>query len=443
MKDLKRPLRLLILTSSGGGGLLQTALAKEQEVLAAHPDTVIVRRDVLRDWMGSLLGRWAAEAWNIPQKRGNLWIQNLWGRLQPIFDTVMFPWIFCCALRTFILEKIDRVMDTQPLVTSAMIKALRLYNYLENRSIVLEKVLVDLPTKKATHFFLPIQRLSRQDRLRMALITIKPLLEEGETEALFWMQHCRLPMEQIIYERPYVRQAFRHCKDTADPPSHLELEFTTEQERLLWERLPYLQKEATYSKGRRSLSIPIPQHAFVVTVLLGSQPSKIATFRYVEEWVKIFQQWFQRPSYLFVFCEEVGSKHAALFEKLINYLQHQKLEIGFIRVVPFAFQPDRVIAPLFSRSDITITRSGGQTAMELISVQPRHIWIHSEARQLSPLKEPSRRELLQGIPVWESESAVYLEKLYGARLVTPFLLRQRVEEYVVPKEREHPYSAVL
>jgi hypothetical protein len=85
-----------------------------------------------------------------------------------------------------------------------------------------------------------------------------------------------------------------------------------------------------------------------------------------------------------------------------------------------SFQNDETIASVFYRSDLTCTRSGGQTAMELMCVMQGEIWIHSEA-----IKEPGQTEaltmdqLLRGIPGWEAGNAVYLHRFRRAKIVTP------------------------
>jgi hypothetical protein len=81
------------------------------------------------------------------------------------------------------------------------------------------------------------------------------------------------------------------------------------------------------------------------------------------------------------------------------------------------FQVDEIIAPLFFRSDMTCTRSGGQTAMELMCVGRGKIWIHSETRKKGRVLLDA--DLLKGIPGWEAGNAAYLQRFRDAKLVTP------------------------
>ena len=79
------------------------------------------------------------------------------------------------------------------------------------------------------------------------------------------------------------------------------------------------------------------------------------------------------------------------------------------------FQCDDVIASLYYRSDATFTRSGGLTAMELMSVAQGQIWIHSETRHGTINGE----SLGRGMPIWERGNASYLQEKKGARFITP------------------------
>src|SRR5690348_16255943 len=76
--------RVLIITSSGGGGLLQAANAKEQELKASNPGTVVILRDVMKDWMWKPTGKFFVGLWNQAQKKGNVRAQALLGAGAPI-----------------------------------------------------------------------------------------------------------------------------------------------------------------------------------------------------------------------------------------------------------------------------------------------------------------------------------------------------------------------
>ena len=117
---------------------------------------------------------------------------------------------------------------------------------------------------------------------------------------------------------------------------------------------------------------------------------------------------------------------SSLFTKVADYIDQMDDYPRSLSIIPFSFQRDDVIAPLFYRSDLSCTRSGGQTAMELMSVCSGDMWVHSEAR--SDKRPLTQRELLQGIPAWEAANAVYLQKIRGAKIVTPETFVQHAKE---------------
>lgn len=397
------PKKLLIITSSGGGGLLQTAHAKQQEALAKDPHLVIVKKDLLKDWVP--FGRLFVNVWNSAQKGGKVSIQEVvCVKGQPVWDFFLFPLLFVKALWTIFKEDVDHVIDTQPLGTAAIVKALRVFNWRKKKQIRVEKVLVDLPTKKATHFFTPIKNLSQNSKKALKLVSIAPLLEEGETAEAFWQNMCGLSDRDIHYEEAYVREAFKQYRGKPRTQENVELRirFKTEEE---------LSLIRNYSRIEgQEVVFQIAPSDRVITILLGSQPAKEATLNYVKKAIATGQP----NTYLFVFCGDHKVGKESLFRSVSQLAASSPFP-----VIPFSFQSEKVIAPLFHRSDITCTRSGGQTAMELMSVSTGEIWIHSEAKK--------GEDLLAGIPGWESASAVYLQRLYGAKIVTPdtFSLHQK------------------
>jgi hypothetical protein len=58
--------------------------------------------------------------------------------------------------------------------------------------------------------------------------------------------------------------------------------------------------------------------------------------------------------------------------------------------------------------------------MELMCVSTGSIWIHSEAKK--------GQDLVKGIPGWEAASALYLQKLRGAKIVAPNTIHSLVRK---------------
>lgn len=407
-----KPKKLLLITSSGGGGLIQTANAKEQEILAKDPHVVIVRKDVLKDWVWKPFGQFCINFWNRAQTKGNIPAQMICVYGQFLVDYFLHPIIFYKALSTAFQEDIDHIIDTQPMGTSAIIKALRIFNRKREKNVRLEKVLVDLPTKKATHFFRPIRKLSKKNRKMLLLTTIPPLLEDGETAEEFWQKTCRLSEKEINCEDVYVRQAFRKFKGKgkATEKMHIKVQFKSDAEAKLMRK--------TFEKGpiqakvlEHEVDFSIEPEDRMITILLGSQPAGDATFNYVKRLIEAVKPFPEKKIHIFAFCSDHKEGEKDLFARMAQLVEQMKDYPKHVSIIPFSFQNENVIAPLFYRSDITCTRSGGQTAMELICVSTGEVWIHSEAK--------NGQDLLSGISGWEAASAVYLQRMLGAKIVTP------------------------
>jgi hypothetical protein len=404
------PKKLLIITSSGGGGLLQTANAKEQEALAKNPHLTIARRDFLKDW--APLKFFSVKAWNNAQRGGKVVTQMVWIRCQRAWDFLIFPIIFFQALRTLYKEEVDHIIDTQNMGTSAIIRALRVYNWKKKKRIIVEKVLVDLPTKKATHFFHPIKKLSKKNRRLLLLTSIAPLLEEGETAEDFWQATCGLSAKEVNLEEVYVRQAFHKYKGKgrADQPIQIKIK-TKGREEMQLMRSAFEKGPIPAQVRGNEVDFRIDPEDRVFTILLGSQPATVATLNYVKKLSQIAKEHPNTKTHIFVFCADHIDGEKDLFAQVAQFAAQVKEYPKNLSIIPFSFQNENVIAPLFHRSDITCTRSGGQTAMELMCVSTGEILIHSEAKP--------GQDLLKGIPGWEAASALYLRKLKGAKIVTP------------------------
>jgi hypothetical protein len=415
-----QPKKLLIITSSGGGGLIQTANAKEQQALAKDPNLVIVRVDLLKDWVWGPFGNFCINFWNKAQVKGNIFIQQIcvWG--QSITDYFLHPTIFLYSLYTIFKEDIDYVIDTQALGTSAIIKAIRIFNRKRNKNVKLEKVLVDLPTRKATHFFRSIKHLSPKSRKFIQLTSIEPLLENGESAENFWQETCGLSVREVNYEDPYVRKAFIPYKGKARSQEiiHLSIHYKNNEEFLLQQKT--LQRgESTCEIQKDLVTFSIDPQDIVVTILLGSQPAHDATLSYLRQIIGAAKTFRRKKIKLFVFCADHVEGKESLFKKAADLVEKVEDYPKNLTVIPFSFQKEDVIAPLFFRSNATCTRSGGQTAMELISVSTGEKWIHSEA--------PRNTDLLKGMPSWESASAVYLQKMHGARIVSTETIHEHLD----------------
>lgn len=412
--------KVLILTSSGGGGLIQTAVAKEQELKRLNPSLRSSTYDILKDWTWLGFGKLFIFFWNFAQRRGNVFLQELFRSIHPIADFLVSPSIFTHALVTLFREHPDRILDTQVMGTLALLKAIRIYNWKTNKNLHLEKILVDLPTPLSTHFFSPIKHLSSADRALFKLTTIEPMLSTGETAAHFWKTQCKLPLSSVFIEKPYVRAPFLHYQNRPRPKGPFTLKVASKSPDEASLILSCCSRgPIQYTSHGNILTFSIGEEDKMATLLLGSQPAETATLSYVDQFLSATSlSPSSKPIHLFVLCAE-----ETLIASTVQKVKERKDYPAQASVIPLSFQEADVIASLFYRSDLTCTRSGGQTAMELMSVSKGKIWIHSERK--SSNKPLSQEELLKGIPGWEAGNAQYLVEKNGAKIITPLLSKNQ------------------
>ena len=416
---------VLVITSSGGGGCIQLAIAKKQQILNKEPLSNVTIIDVMKKWTWFGMGRFFVFLYNTTQTFGKARIQEKLVGCQTTAELILWIFIFFYSLRTFFKNDIDRVIDTQALCSSAIIKALRIYNRKKNRSIILEKVLVDLPTYKSTHFFRNIKRLSSKDRPFIRLYTIDPLLDTPNEE-MFWQKHCKLDLSQIKKEDFYVRDAFYKYFNKKRPVDETKLFIRAEKEKRSLIKNIISRSNVDYAETNEGFSFTIAPHDLVIVILLGSQAAQKATFNYVKNFLFCMKKksQFNRHYHLFVFCP---NKKRDVLQDVHDMVVQEEQYPSHFTIIPMLFQKEDVIASLFFRSDISITRTGGQTAMELMGVSKGKIWIHSEIKD-KPFMDT--KKLLKGIPAWEAGNAEYLIDKYSARIVTPSMIFSLSEEYI-------------
>jgi hypothetical protein len=406
---------ILILTSSGGGGLIQAAKAKEQEILKANPGARCYTIDLLKEATWFNMGHFFIYLYNSSQKKGAIGIQEKLVGCLGAAEVILWPAIFLSVHKALKEYDIDHVIDTQCLNSTSIVKAVRLYNKKNHKNVVVEKVLVDLPTNLSFHFFHSIKKLSKNDRKIFRLIALEPLCEPNQTEMQFWLKYYHLDPQQIIYEKYPIREAFKEYMTKKREGSEKTIQIRTSDD---------LEKESIRSCVQKSnVSFTETQEGFqfhfnpqdkIVVIILGSQPSKKGTYSYIEKWIEIFKKKdFSENVSVFVYCP------LSVFDQVVSLVKKEKEFPANLTIVPMGFQKEDVIASLFFFNDWSITRSGGQTAMELMALSKGKVWIHSESPDLDPKNLP---KLLKGIPAWEKGNAIYLKEKFQAGIMTPNLM---------------------
>lgn len=418
---------LLIITSSGGGGLLQSAIAMEQEEKKINPNVNIVKRDLLMQWTGGAIGIFGKFFYNWTLRSGKVFFTNLLVKCNLAAEHLFFPLVFFSALRVLFKENIDRVIDNQPMGIGPIIKAIRIYNKFAKKNIVLEKVFVDLPTKEYVQFIKAIKKLSKNDRKYLRITTIEPLLEDEKNYAEYWERHCGLKEDQITYKRYIIRTSFKNFQGVERPKGDfaLKIRTTSSDENDLLKKC-FSKGSINYKETDEGFSFLLKPEDKLFIILLGSQPSANAILGYLEGFIKEIKD--KNPKslcHLFVFSDKF-TKENSLFHKIYNLIEKEENYPKNLTIVPMGFQKDDVIAPLFFRSDLTITRSGGHTIMELMATCKGEKWIHSETKTKD--REPTFDELLKGIHSWEAGNARYLNKTMNGDIVSPQTLISRIRQ---------------
>jgi len=413
---------VLVIFASGGGGLIQAAEAKCQEILSHNPQAKIIKKDLMIDWVGIPFGFFGARAWDYAQKKGDIKKLEKIRSCQPAADYLFWPNVFFRAVWLLLKEDITRVIDTQPVCTAAIIKAIRFVNYYKKRNVYLEKVVVDLPTDQNTHFFQPIKKLSVQDRKFIKIFTVDPLLKGSETEEQFWNRNCKLSLDRVCIQKYFIRQSFLkyQTKETINTPVIINASCYDQEEVQMTENV-LKGKNIDFEKKQMDFSYQIKAEDLVYTILLGSQPAGDATIAYLHGFLKLFEQSKKSSKHIiFIFCSKHKMQKKSLFKTVADFALEKNCYSNLV-IVPLSFQNECVISPIFSRSNATFTRSGGQTVMELMAVMRGKIFIHSEVKG-----ELTREKLLKGMFAWESGSAVYLEEKLGATIITPTMFEKKL-----------------
>lgn len=381
--------KYLIITSSGGNGLVQAANAKKQDIMSLDKDSEVIIKDLMLQWAMWPIGKYGVALWNIFQKRGNIFLQDVFVKCEGAADILFWPHIFFKALRTLFKHKIDFVIDTQCVATSAIIKAVRCYNKYSNKKVFVEKYIVDLPTNRASHFFKNIKKLSKKDKNLIKIVSLEPLLSMDETEEEFWEKNAEVKMDKIRYEKYFIRKGFKKYQNMKRDGNN------------------YVIRINDHNKNNE---FTLKNDDILISLILGSHPSFDSTCDYVKKTINYYKNNNEdKDIYMFVYC---GDENSPLFNEIIKIISKEKAFPINLNIIPMPFQNDEFIASLFFRSDLTITRSGGQTVMEILAVGDGKHCIHSESKN-----NHSLNELLKGMTYLEGGNALYLIKMKGAEII--------------------------
>jgi hypothetical protein len=394
-----------------------------------------MEQDVSKDWLGSLFGKIFISIWNTSQINGWIFMQEFQSFIHPLFSIFLTPSIFFHCFKLLMHYDYERVIDNQVLGTKAITNAVRLYNWIQKKKLIVEKVLTDLPTDYTAHFFTEIKSLNRFERTSIEIYAQEPLLY-GEMAEIFWKRKTGLEMGQIHIVAPPLRRAFFNFPATRDEPLTIPLTIENEAAKLRLIKASQIHMHPPVFQDGRGDVLVQPQD-LVFTIMLGSHPSKNALYDYIEGFFNLVRSKEGPIVHVFILSQTGKWIEKRLVDDLVSQIMSHPLAPKRLRFYPISRQDDQVVSKLFNRSNATITRSSGITTMELIQSGLGDIWIHQETpRSILGLRH-------HGMVLWEYGNALYLNQKKGARFVSPQFFEQAFRQYfndpkqvVVSFERE-------
>lgn len=385
-------------------------------------------------------GDWMADTWNNAQKKGQLgllrFIANPIGMRIAEF---LLGWLvkhrFKNMLRSLAQEP-KFVVSTQAFCAKELAEAVYEVNKEKAWKMHFDIYLTDLPSKRATHFFPSVKRISHHQKLRniTTLHAPDPIGKiTDEEKATFWKKHCGLVHRKTDDPFP-IRQTFLHTETWGQSLKNetfdLPIKVNNPDEALTFKKTTpagLLQTETTQTGTKSTFRISLNQKDKVGFLMLGSQPTTESVLAWLQTFVRARQQQSSdgHQHYFFLYCgapETNTIKNPLLAAVTAKITEMAESLPKDIHIIPFTNQDAEVIAPLMARSDLTITRSGGATSMELLQLhnskdipkrEDKCTFIHSEA-----LTRPNDMRILEAL---------------RSNLITRFGTREGVSD-VTPRE---------
>ena len=280
----KKRKKLLLITTASGGGHMQAAKAQAVKILSENPNTQIIQKDILADLASKYLGKGFVYLWNSAQKKGKVKFLIFLQKNVPTADIIFGSFIFFRTLYLILKEGVDQIVDTQPVGTAPIIKAIKIARKITGKPLKLEKIVTELPTDGVIHFFKPIKLLSENDRSLIRLITTAPLLRKNQTPEGFWKKNCGLSEKEVCYENFPLRSSFKKYLNKvrqSNERMRILIHIDSSEEKFLIAdsiKRGFIPSEIYRDK----IAINIEIDYKVSTILLGSQPTEEATLKYLK-----------------------------------------------------------------------------------------------------------------------------------------------------------------
>ncbi len=446
-----KPRKYLILTSSGGGGHINAAEARKNELLKLGiADNEIDIIDVMgiyeksankgKAWIPtySVLGLdpfFSGEAntkkWNESQKEGT---EEAVRRLeylvemQPLAEALQEKEIKRNLSQYLEENEVKGVFNTQALSTPAICQAIVEYNQnTQEKPLSIITTVTDLITHRAEHFLNSLKNLtSKQQEVLVMETSTEPMCGPGEKKEDF-LKKYGIPMRLFVPKASLIKNEdesiSREEKEEYTLPVKAEyISFNDkninqiiikagdiEEKNYLTSNLKGeeldLEIQAIGNEKDKSktetyeLTIDKSPHDKLITITMGSQGSN-SVIEYMDEFKQqLLENKDKLPPRGDIFlCIAAGKAGTgSLYEKVKSHAAEIMDEIPIelrdrVKILPLAFQDAKHMASLLNNSDVLISRSGGMSAMEAKATYGRNpkrqVYIHSEAKLKYPENFP-------------------------------------------------------
>jgi len=361
------------------------------------------------------LGDIGVKQWDEAQKKGDLKFLERYASWGWIGEIIFYPLVYFKV--KWLLQDLkvqpEFVVSTQAFCLNAIMRAMQTVNKEKSWNMHMHVYLTDMPSKKAIHFFPSIRKVTDDNDLSK-LITLHappPLRKPGQTEAdekAFWTKHCG-KINVITNEQFPIREAFLDTgklrRRLEAPIVDVQIKVNEASEKELLTQA--MARGATHEVADNQVTYKIRDKDKLGFLMLGSQPTTQSVLNWLHTMVQQGQNAPIRPDddtqrYFFLYCGVPHTQETRnpLFDEVTatikKYKDAGKLPPNF-NIVPFTNQDADEIALLMARSDLSITRSGGATTMELLQLHQADLpkrpnkltLIHSEALQAKDLVPPT------------------------------------------------------
>lgn len=414
-----------IFSCSGGSAHEVTAQILKEEFESQGIKTVTTNVTRSQCTLHAKIGKFFTDIWDHAQLSGNVSRQIFLLNFQKTFERIFYFPTYLHVKNILIADPRgipNKIILTSPLflspICSAVISANNLKSNPDKKINSIELYMVEAPSDEAIYYYKALKDLSQEKRSLIRLFTLPP--NDGDIATLgndevYWNDKAGLSKQagQIIYHPP-LRPLFRQSENLPAPGQDAILSLKA----ALNEENDFLKGAAdSIDEQSRTYIFNISKEDKVTLLMLGSIPSEEALFNYVRTIGKTISSDATNKSYLFISC---GAPKLGIYQKMVAFIARENFSSTLI---PFTAQP---VEKIFARADFTITRSGGMTTQEILSLKTnpkrndsKMVLIHSGA--ISSHAFPSEEDLIKrGIPLWEAGNARYLkEKINEIHIVNP------------------------